>query len=70
MIEKRRKSIENDDASGTVMIDLPKAFNCICHTLLIAKLAAFGFDYDYLKCVHSYMTDRKQRTKINNVHNS
>ena len=47
-----------------VLMDLSKAYNCLPHDLLIAKLEAYGFDLDSLKLIHSYLTERKQRVKI------
>ena len=38
--------------------------------LLIAKLNAYGFSLTALKLVHSYFTNRKQRTKINSSYSS
>ena len=52
------------------MTDLSKTFDCIDHKLVIAKLAAFRFDYDSLRFVHRYLTDRERRTKINNIYSS
>ena len=34
------------------------------HDLLIAKLNAYGFDYNALSLINNYLSDRKQRTKI------
>ena len=48
-------------------LDLSKAFDCILHDLLIAKLAAHGFDYQSLKIMESFLSNRQQRTKINNA---
>ena len=45
--------------------NLSKAFDCLVHDLFIAKLHAYGFDYLSLKLVHSYLTDRKQRIRMN-----
>ena len=38
---------------------------CPYHELLIAKLQAYGFDDQALSYVYSYLSDRKQRTKVN-----
>ena len=70
MVENWRHSLDQGKFSGAIMTDLSKAFDCILHDLLIAKLAAYGFDYQSLKFIYSYITDRKQRTKINNSFSS
>ena len=43
------------------MTDLSKAFDCLPHELLIAKLHACGLDMPSLKLQHSYLTKRRQR---------
>ena len=49
---------------------LSKAFDCLSHELLIAKVDAYGFDKNALKLVNSYLTYRKQRVKINDKYSS
>ena len=46
------------------MTDLSKAFDCISHELLIAKLNAYGFDETSLKVIISYLKNRIQTTKV------
>ena len=53
--------------SGAILTDLSKAFGCILHDLLIAKLVAYGFDYQSLRIMESFLSNKQQRTKINNV---
>ena len=65
MIEKWRQSLNSDRQAAAVLTDLSKAFDCIDHELLIAKLNAYGFDNSSLTFIYSYFSERKQRTKIN-----
>ena len=48
-----------------MLMDLSTAFDTLNHDLLIAKLHAYGFDIKTLKLLHSYLTKRWQRTKVN-----
>ena len=50
---------------AATFMDLSKAFDTINHELLIAKLAAYGFDKSALAILLNYLSDRWQRTKIN-----
>ena len=40
------------------------------HDLLVAKLYAYGFDLKSVTLVHSYLTGRKQRVKIDHIYSS
>ena len=66
IIKKWKKSIVNGRVNEAVMSNLSKAFDSIRHNLIIAKLAAFRFDYDSLSLVNSCLKGRKQRSKIKN----
>ena len=65
MLEKWRVSLDNGGCSGVLLTDLSKAFDCLAHDLLIAKMAAYGFDQNATKLIHSYLTNRRQRVRIN-----
>ena len=65
MLEKWRASLDKGGCSGVLLTDLSKAFVCLAHDLLIAKVEAYGFDYNSIKLLHSYLTDRRQRVRIN-----
>ena len=49
------KGLDNGKVAGSLLTDLSKAFDCVNHELLIAKLQAYGFDGP----------DRKRRTNVN-----
>ena len=66
MIEKFKKSLDQGGEYAALLTDLSKAFDCLPHDLIIAKLHAYGFDKISLRLMHSYLTDRYQRVKINN----
>ena len=70
MIEKWEQFVDNGGAFRALMIDLLKTFDCLSHGLLIAKLDAFGFDKMSLKLVRIYLSNRKQRVKINDSYSS
>ena len=58
--------MDKGKSCAALLTDLSKAFDCIVHDFLIAKLEAYGFSYEALKVIYNYFTDRKHRTKVNN----
>ena len=46
-------------------MDLSKAFYTINHSLLLAKLEAYGFSMNSLRLMESYLCNRFQRTSVN-----
>ena len=64
MLEEWKKALDKKDSAGAILTDLSKAFDSLNHGLLIAKLSAYGFDDESLKFIHSYLKERKQRTKV------
>ena len=65
-----KKSVDSGGAFGALMTNLLKAFDCLSHELLIAKLDAYDFDKKSLKLIYSYLSNRKQRVKINDSYSS
>lgn len=64
MNEDWRKALDNNLNVGIIAIDLSKAFDCMSHCLLLAKLNAYGFSLNSCKLMQSYLVNRKQRVKI------
>ena len=65
MLEKWKTSLDNGENIGAILMDLSKAFDCIRHDLLLAKLNAYGFSREALRLVNSFLENRHQRVKIN-----
>ena len=65
LINYLNKSLDEKKKIGLFMMDLSKAFDCIPHKLLIAKLYAYGFEKSSLKLIYSFLTNRQQRVKLN-----
>ena len=64
VIETWRRSLDSSGIVGTILVDLSKAYDCIPHDLLIAKLEAYGLHIKSLRLMYSYLTNRKQRVKV------
>ena len=67
LVENWKLQLDNKKYVGAVLMDLSKAFDCVPHDLLIAKMHAYGFDYDTLSLFLSYLKNRKQGVKVNNT---
>ena len=65
LLEKFKISLDEGGKAGAVLMDLSKAFECIRHDLLIAKLHAYGFSREALTLINDYLTNRQQRVKVN-----
>ena len=70
MIERWRKALDEGKVAGAILTDLSKAFDCISHDLLIAKLDAYGFDKPALMFVYDYLKNRVQRTKVDGAYST
>ena len=70
MIETWKHPFDQQNSTEGVSTYLSKAFDCLNHNLLIAKLDVYGFDKNALAFIFAYLTERRQRTKITNTYSS
>ena len=66
LLEKWKTAVDKVKVFGALLTNLLKAFDYLNHELLIAKLNVHGFTLPAVKLVHDYLSDRKQRTRVNN----
>ena len=65
MLETWKESTDNNKAFGALLSNLSKAFDCLSHDIFIAKLHAYGTDLALLDILQDYLTNRKQKAKVN-----
>ena len=70
MLEAWKRYVDQGKFFGALLTDLSKAFDCLDHELLTAKLNAYGFSLPALRLVNDYLSNRKQRTKIENTYST
>ena len=63
-IDDWKVSLDRNQMIGTVFMDLSKAFDCLPHGLIIAKLHAYGLSLDACSLFSSYLCNRFQRVKV------
>ena len=70
MLEKWKSTVDKGKYFDAILTDLSKAFDCISHELIPASLHVYGFSLRALRLIHSYLTNRKQRTRVNGSYSS
>ena len=64
LIEQWRACLDENKVVGGILMDLSKAFDCLPHDLLIAKLEAYGVERNSLLLLMSYLKERKQALRL------
>ena len=59
--------MDNGNMYGALLTDLSKAFECLPHRLLTAKLRAYVVSNDSCMLIANYFQDCTQRVKVGNV---
>ena len=55
MTEDFRASLDDNKHCVAVAIDLSKAFDSVCHGLLVVKLSAYGFSPEATMLMRSFL---------------
>ena len=58
-LEEWKENLNKNYVVGGVLMDLSKAFDCVPHNLLLAKLVACGVDENFLCYTYSYLLNWK-----------
>ena len=56
-----QKYLDKSGVVETVRMDLSKAYDCLPHDLLLAKLSPYGFDESTIILIANYLSKRYQR---------
>jgi hypothetical protein len=67
LLEDWKYALDKNEYVAAILMDLSKAFDCLPHDILLAKLHAYGLSEKAVSLLKSYLTDRKQQIKIGNV---
>jgi hypothetical protein len=64
LTEYCRESIDKGDMILVIGLDLSRAFDCVCHPLLLSKLKALGVDAASVELLSSYLCNRTQAVRV------
>ena len=64
LVEDWKQALDNNMYVGAIFTDLSKAFDCIPHDLLLAKLQAYGVSKHSCNLLESYLSNLHQRVKL------
>ena len=70
VVEKIVETLDNNEYCVSIFLDLAKAFNSICHEILLRKLESYCFSNNSISLLQSFLSDRKQSVKLNSVYSS
>ncbi len=70
LIDSWKYALDNHNFMGPIRMDVSKAFDCILHGLLVAKMNAYGICGDAYEFMSSYLTGQFQRVKISDERSS
>jgi hypothetical protein len=67
LVEKIIDCFERKEYYSTSFLDLSKAFDCVSHDILLRKLYTYNFHPSSTRLILSYLSERSQCVRINEV---
>ena len=64
MIKKTKEARDKNKVCPAALTELSKEFHCHKLDLVIAKVHAFGFDFESLRVMYACLNDRVPTTKV------
>ena len=64
LLQAWQEELDKSGFVGTILMDSSKAYDCLRHDLLVAKLEPYGVGKAALNLISNYLSHWKQRTKI------
>ena len=61
------ESVDNKKQVDSAYLFFSKAFDSVCHQLLIHKLKSYGYSGQYIQRLQSYLLNRKQRVILEGI---
>ena len=70
ILETWERSLDKGKVFGALLADLLTVFDRLDHELVTAALNGCGFSFPALQLINNYLSNRKQRTKIENTYST
>ena len=67
VVEDWKSAVDRKELVYIVTTDMSKAFDSLCHSLIVKKLETYGFGHNSLNLLKSYFDNRLNRVKIGDV---
>ena len=67
LVEDWKSAVDRKELAYILTNDMSKAFDSLCHSLIVKKLKAYGFEHNSLNLLRSYFDKRLNRVKTGDV---
>jgi exonuclease III len=67
MVDDWYTNINNGSITAACFLDLTKCFDTVDHNILLTKLSSYGFNSSALNWLKAYLTNRKQKVRLNST---